>query len=66
MRRDEPELFAKSCRLEALLNDRRDELGKDHVYLTRFNKPLDQAIGYDTPMDFDEADGACDSGHCFT
>lgn len=66
MRRDEPELFAKSCQLEALLNDRRDELGKDHVYLTRFNKPLEQAIGHDTPFDFDEADGACDSGHCFT
>ena len=67
MRRDEPELFAKSCELEALLNDRRDELGKDHVYLTRFNRPLDQVIGHDLPLvDFDEADGACDSGHCFT
>lgn len=67
-RRDEPELFEKSCQLEELLNERRDELGKDHVYLTRFNKPLRQAIpdGVDLLPMFDEADGACDSGWCMT
>ncbi|MGW1814234.1 phosphoadenosine phosphosulfate reductase [Streptomyces sp. NPDC002125] len=64
MRRNEPELFEKSCQLEDLLNKRRDALGKDHVYLTRFNKPLRQAIpdGVDLLPMFDEADGACDSG----
>ncbi|MFD9781913.1 phosphoadenosine phosphosulfate reductase [[Kitasatospora] papulosa] len=68
MRRNEPELFEKSCQLEDLLNERRDELGKDHVYLTRFNKPLRQAIpdGVDLLPMFDEADGACDSGWCMT
>jgi hypothetical protein len=67
-RRDEPELFEKSCQLEELLNERRDELGKDHVYLTRFNKPLRQAIpdGVDLLPIFDEADGLCDSGWCMT
>ncbi|MGW0948478.1 phosphoadenosine phosphosulfate reductase [Streptomyces sp. NPDC002623] len=67
-RRDEPELFEKSCQLEELLNERRDELGKDHVYLTRFNRPLRQAIpdGVDLLPMFDEADGDCDSGYCFT
>ena len=67
-RRDEPELFEKSCQLEDLLNARRDELGKDHVYLTRFGKPLRQAIpdGVDVLPGFDEADGACDSGWCMT
>ncbi|KOT81622.1 phosphoadenosine phosphosulfate reductase, partial [Streptomyces rimosus subsp. pseudoverticillatus] len=35
MRRDEPELFEKAGQLEELLNRRRDELGKDHVWLTR-------------------------------
>ncbi|MFE0327960.1 phosphoadenosine phosphosulfate reductase [Streptomyces sp. NPDC058960] len=69
MRRTAPDLFAKSCQLEALLNERRDMLGKDHVYLTRFLKPLDQAIpdGWDT-LPFDEWDesGLCDSGRCFT
>jgi hypothetical protein len=67
-RRTEPDLFEKSCQLEELLNRRRDELGKDHVYLTRFNKPLREAIpdGVDLLPMFDEADGACDSGWCMT
>lgn len=70
MRADEPELFARACALEAHLNRRRDAAGKPHLFLTRFAKPLDQAIGHDTPLlslgEDDEADGACDSGHCFT
>jgi hypothetical protein len=67
-RRDEPELFEKSCQLEELLNRRRDELGKDHVYLTRFGRPLREAIpdGVDVLPMFDEADGLCDSGWCMT
>ncbi|MBO0839122.1 MAG: phosphoadenosine phosphosulfate reductase, partial [Actinobacteria bacterium] len=44
MSRQEPELFARSCDLENLLNERRDELGKDHVWLTRFNKPLRDVV----------------------
>ncbi|MFF5589690.1 phosphoadenosine phosphosulfate reductase [Streptomyces hygroscopicus] len=68
MRREEPEEFEKACQLEELLNQRREELGKDHVYLTRFAKPLRQAIpdGVDLLPMFDEADGACDSGWCMT
>jgi len=70
MRRDEPELFEKSADLEELLNARRDTLGKDHVYLTRFNKPIRNAIPEAQSMLplFDESpdtDG-CDSGHCWT
>jgi len=68
MRREQPAEFAKACQLEDLLNERRDELGKDHVWLTRFNKPLREAIpdGVDLLPMFDEADGACDSGWCMT
>jgi hypothetical protein len=68
MRRDDPPTFEKACQLEELLNHRRDDLGKDHVYLTRFNKPLRQAIpdGVDLLPMFDEADGNCDSGWCMT
>ena len=70
MRRDEPDLFEKSADLEELLNARRDTLNKDHVYLTRFNKPLRDAIpeAQDMLPLFDlspDADG-CDSGHCWT
>ncbi|MGW0934773.1 phosphoadenosine phosphosulfate reductase [Streptomyces sp. NPDC002666] len=68
MRRRQPELFEKSCQLEELLNARRDVLGKDHVYLTRFGRPLREAIpdGVDLLPGFDEADGSCDSGWCMT
>lgn len=68
MRRMEPELFEKSCELEELLNRRRDELGKEHVWLTRFNKPLREAIpdGVDLLPMFDESDGNCDTGWCMT
>ena len=68
MRRDQPDLFWKSADLEALLIDRRVALGKDPVYLTRFGKPLPQAIGEAQEMlpGFDPTDGACDSGYCMT
>ncbi|MEU0634412.1 phosphoadenosine phosphosulfate reductase [Streptomyces sp. NPDC005989] len=68
MRRNEPDLFEKSCQLEDLLNERRDVLGKDHVYLTRFGSPLRESIrdGVDLLPMFDEADGMCDSGWCMT
>lgn len=44
MRRDEPDLFDKAADLEDLLNRRRAELGKDEVYLTRFGRPIRDAI----------------------
>lgn len=68
MRRQEPDEFEKACQLEELLNQRRDELGKDHVYLTRFARPLREAIpdGVDLLPIFDESDGLCDSGWCMT
>lgn len=69
MRRDEPDLFERSAQLEDLLNERRDRLGKDRVYLTRFAKPLREAIGeaqdmipgFDRSPDID----TCDSGYCW-
>jgi hypothetical protein len=65
-RRNTPELFEKSAQLEETLNVRRAGLGKDPAYLTRFNKPLRQAIpdGVDLlPMADDDG---CDSGWCMT
>lgn len=62
-KRERPDLFAKSVELERLLNDRRDSLGKDHVWLTRFGRPLDECV--DDQLTFDGMDG-CDSGWCFT
>ena len=63
LKREHPDLFTKSCDLETLLNARRDELGKDHVYLTRHGKPLADSI--DDQQQLDGMDG-CDSGYCMT
>jgi hypothetical protein len=65
MRREEPELFAKSVDLEVTLNRRRDKLGKDHVYLTRFGIPLDEAIAGDDQALLPLLDD-CDGGWCHT
>jgi hypothetical protein len=67
MRRDEPALFNRAAELEALLNERRDELGRDRVYLTRFGKPLAEAIpaGQLTLAGTDD-DPHCDNGWCMT
>lgn len=72
MRRDRPDLFTRSADLEALLNQRRRELGRDPVWLTRFNKPLTEAIpAAQDPLplfDVDPQPGGegCDNGMCFT
>jgi len=66
MRRDEPALFALSVHLERTLNERRDMLGKDHVWLTRFNRPLDDAIGEAQAPLFANGPESCDDGYCWT
>lgn len=65
MRRDEPELFEKSCQLEDTLNERRRMLGKDEVYLTRFGRPLRDVTTGDQLSLVDD-DPGCDSGWCMT
>lgn len=68
MRRDRPRLFNRACDLEHTLNERRAVLGKDPVYLTRFNAPLDRAISEAGPMlpGLGDDDIGCDNGACFT
>lgn len=71
MRRDEPDLFERSCQLENLLIERRAVLGKDPVYFTRYGKPLDKAIPggqlvLSDAFDPDDETALCDSGRCFT
>lgn len=70
LRREQPELFDKAVELERTLNRRRERLGKDRVWLTRFAMPLDEAIGQPASLlpleDVSDIDGQCDSGWCFT
>ncbi|MCA1571973.1 MAG: phosphoadenosine phosphosulfate reductase [Chloroflexi bacterium] len=67
MRRDEPELFAKSVALETLLNDRRARLGKDPVYFNSRAVPLERIAEAQAALfgDEDEAE-TCDAFSCFT
>ncbi|MEU4300114.1 hypothetical protein [Kitasatospora aureofaciens] len=60
----EPELFAQSVHIEELVNRRRKALGRDPVYLTRYGRPLAEAIAVEPPVVDD--DGLCDSGWCMT
>jgi len=72
MRRVQPDLFNRAAALERLLNERRATLGRDPVWLTRFNKPLAEAVpaaqemlpGFDT--DPQPGGEGCDNGTCFT
>jgi hypothetical protein len=62
--RRQPDLFARSVELEASLNRRRAELGKDAVFFTSRLRPLPMAVQDDGQLDLDGL--GCDSGYCFT
>lgn len=69
MRRDEPELFWSAAELEDSINERRRLIGRDEAYLTRFGKPLAEAIpeAQDMLPGFEMPGGdGCDSGYCWT
>jgi hypothetical protein len=67
MRAEEPELFDRSCQLEDTLNTRRERLGKDPVYLTRYGKPLRHVVPEGVQLlPLIDDDGECDSGWCMT
>jgi hypothetical protein len=68
-RRDRPDLFERAAELEDQLVKRSHEEGMDPVYLTKYRRPIREAVGpAQTPLfDPDALDGpeACDEGVCF-
>jgi len=64
MKQDQPELFAKAVLLENRLNEKREYLGRDRVFLHSSGVPLEQAVGSQANM-FSEFDN-CESGYCMT
>jgi hypothetical protein len=69
MRRDEPELFEQSVVIEKHMNDRNAARNRNPVYLTRFGKPLNEAVGVAQDTLFQElgiGENGCDSGFCWT
>lgn len=65
MRNNQPDLFEKAVKLEELINKRRENLGKDHVWLSRKLKPLDKATT-DLEQNSLFEDDFCESGFCMT
>lgn len=64
LRRDNPDLFNKSVALEDRINDRREMLGKDHIFLTATGMPLQRAVGDHDQLDL--FDASCDiAGYCY-
>ena len=65
-RLEEPDLFAKSVHLEKVINERRRWLGRDEVFLSRYGRPLDEAIAVPDSQAVDDEAATCDSGWCMT
>jgi hypothetical protein len=63
----EPLLFEKCVQLEKRINEKRNAMGRDFVYLHSSCKPLAQAVGNQPmlPM-FGIEEDVCESGYCFT
>ena len=68
MRLQKPELFQRSVELEHVVNQKRDQIGRDRLYLTNRLKPLDVAVpeGAEQLGMFDNEEGHCTSGYCWT
>lgn len=66
LRRTRPDLFARAQQLEATLNARRDALGKDHVWLTRYGRPIGEVVADQLVIDGTTELDNCESGYCLT
>lgn len=65
MKRDNPELFEQAVQIEQRINEKRQSIGKDRLYLHSKLIPLEN-IGMQ-PMLFSDAEmDQCDEGVCFT
>ncbi|KKN74813.1 hypothetical protein LCGC14_0387060 [marine sediment metagenome] len=63
MRREDPELFQRAVKLEQRINDKRNAIGRDRVYLHPSANLLADAVALQYTL-FEET--TCDSGYCFT
>ena len=65
LKRETPDLFAKSVALETHLRERNVSFGNGPVWLTDALRPLDQVVDDQLVLALDGPDG-CDTGSCFT
>lgn len=65
LKRDEPDLFAQAVEIDHHIRAKRNELGKDGMFLHVSRVPLDKAVGLQYAFDLREDDLPCDTGYCF-
>lgn len=54
--------WVRQLAVERLLNERSQAIGRKPVFLSGYGRPLDQAVGLQTKMGFDDEN--CDGGYC--
>lgn len=65
LRREQPELFEQAVEIDHHIREKRNELGKDGMYLHMSRHPLDKAVGLQYAFDLNDNDLPCDTGYCF-
>jgi hypothetical protein len=65
MKNDNPSLFMNAVVLEQDILAKGRATGNDPHYLTRFGMPINDVIGDQSQINFDDEDDTCESGFCF-
>lgn len=65
LKREQPELFAEAVKIDHHIREKRNELGRDGMFLHVARVPLDKAVGYQYAFGLREDDLPCDTGYCF-
>lgn len=63
LKRRRPDLFQRAVDIEMAINEKRLHLAKDGMFLHRWKRPLELAVG-DQETFIDAQDDDCDSGYC--
>lgn len=65
MRKRDPERFEMACAMEATINQKRESVGRDRVYLHRDGNPLELVPEQmDLDAEWNEMLESCDTGYC--
>ena len=64
MSTEKPDLFEEVCRIEKYLQSKRNDIGKDKMYISYKQIPLEQVVKQYKDND-KEQDINCDNGYCF-
>lgn len=66
MYENQPDRWARACRVEDTLNGENTRKGREPVYLTRVGRPLRELFRGGTQLQLLDEDEGCDNGWCMT